>query len=77
MQKHLMHHQFFLYEMLSPRLLMILAKCPINICEYHKTSSWCVMATKPTTTPIQAPIADNLCPRILSRNTQAIPAAAV
>ncbi|MNE32885.1 hypothetical protein D3C80_1265180 [compost metagenome] len=35
-----------------------------------------VTATKPTTAPIQAPIADNLCPKILSRNTQAIAAAA-
>ncbi|MNF92215.1 hypothetical protein D3C84_748520 [compost metagenome] len=35
-----------------------------------------VIATRPTTAPIQAPSADNLCPNILSRKTHAIAAAA-
>ena len=35
-----------------------------------------VIATRPTTAPIHAPSADNLCPIILSRKTHAIAAAA-
>lgn len=55
---------------------MILAIAPINIaCGILTKPAAGVIATKPTTTPIQAPIADNLCPSILSRKTHAIPAA--
>ena len=64
-------------NLLTTKLLTKLAINPIAKADGMVTKPAAgVIATRPTTAPIQAPIADNLWPRILSKNTHPIAAAA-
>src|SRR5690606_38818535 len=67
----------FLVRQITTRLLITAAMTPITSeCGIVTKPAPGVMATKPTTAPIQAPIAEGFLPRNISKNTQAMPAAA-
>src|SRR5690606_21340644 len=67
----------FLVRQITTRLLITAAMTPITSeCGIVTKPAPGVMATKPTTAPIQAPIAEGFLPRNISKNTQDMAAAA-